>query len=253
MVNTCLLCKETQEDIYMQELVRIACESPESQHINILEIGSWAGGSAISWAEAIVEFNNGQGNVVCVDLWQPYFETSSLNANGGNTIYDSMNKHAESGEIFNLFTHNITCSGYSGIVSPFRGASDNLLPLLRDSFFDIVFIDGDHRYRPATRDILNSVRLVKEGGFLCGDDLEIQIDAVDKIYALKNANKDFICDPNTKEYYHPGVTLAVGQQIGPVSAYEGFWVARKSGNTWKNVFLTGEENRVPSHLDIPYI
>ena len=233
--------------IYMQELVKEVCAANGYREIKILEIGSWAGGSAISWAEAIRKYNNSNGTVVCVDPWVPYFDPSTIGI-ANNTVYEEMYRHAKSGDIYKLFIHNISVSGYSNLICPFRGNSDRLLPLFNKGSFDIVFIDGDHRYGPTIRDLLNTVGLVKNGGCLCGDDLELQIHQIDIINALKFSNKDFIVDPWTQAGFHPGVTLAVGKLIGPVSVYEGFWVVKKELDCWNHVILSANGNQIPHHF-----
>ena len=232
----------------MQELVRLVCSSNNNSEIKILEIGSWAGGSAISWAEAIQKYNNSNGTVVCIDPWVPYFAPSAIGVTN-HPIYEDMHNHLKSGEIFKLFIHNISAAGYSDMICPFRGTSDKLLPLFNKESFDIVFIDGDHRYLPALRDVLNTVDLVKNGGVLCGDDLELQLHQIDAINALKFSDKDYVLDPKTQTHFHPGVSLAVGKLIGQVSVYEGFWLVKKEINQWKFVELAvNSSNEVPYHL-----
>jgi hypothetical protein len=66
---------------------------------------------------------------------------------------------------------------------------------------------------------LNSEVLVKNGGYQCGDDLDLQLHQIDIANALKFSNKDYIVDPKTKSYFHPGVTLAVGKLIGLDSVF----------------------------------
>jgi hypothetical protein len=56
----------------MKALVRAACSSRGQQPFRVLEVGSWAGESAILWSTAIKEFNGGQGLVICLDSWEPY-------------------------------------------------------------------------------------------------------------------------------------------------------------------------------------
>jgi cephalosporin hydroxylase len=38
----------------------------------------------------------------------------------------------------------------------------------------MVFIDGDHAYSSVARDIRDYAPLVVDGGYICGDDLELQ-------------------------------------------------------------------------------
>ncbi|MBV5337266.1 MAG: class I SAM-dependent methyltransferase, partial [Deltaproteobacteria bacterium] len=78
---------------------------------------------------------------------------------------------------------------------PAIGASDDVLPLLSDSTFDIVYIDGAHDFKSVKSDLRNASRLVVEGGVLCGDDLEAQLSQVNPRYAEENAHLDFVCDP----------------------------------------------------------
>src|SRR6185503_20791796 len=73
--------------------------------LEILEIGSWAGASAISWAAALKELGL-QGRVTCVDAWLPYFDLEK--EKGGH--YERMNRAAETGMIYKLFQHNVSCS-----------------------------------------------------------------------------------------------------------------------------------------------
>jgi hypothetical protein len=232
----------------MQELVRVACSSNNHSEIRILEIGSWAGGSSISWAEAIKTYNNSNGTVVCIDPWVPYFDPSTI-GDTNNPVYEEMYNHLKSGDIFKLFMHNISAAGYSDVICPFRGNSDRLLPLFNKESFDIVFIDADHRYGPALRDIFNTEGLVKNGGYLCGDDLELQSHQVDIVNAHSFSTKDFIIDPKTQNYFHPGVTLAVGKLIGHVSVYEGFWLVKKESDRWNLVDLSvNGTHQIPHHL-----
>ena len=54
-----------------------------------------------------------------------------------------------------------------------RGASSSVLPLLKDDSFDLIYIDGDHKYENSKNDIAQAKRLVKKTfGIICGDDLE---------------------------------------------------------------------------------
>ena len=60
--------------VVMQELVRLEASRQGAGPFHILEVGSWAGGSAITWAEALTRHHRADGRVVCVDPWKPYFD-----------------------------------------------------------------------------------------------------------------------------------------------------------------------------------
>lgn len=50
------------------------------------------------------------------------------------------------------------------------GESVDALRLLARKSFALVFIDGDHSYEGCRRDIMESMRMVMRGGWLCGHD-----------------------------------------------------------------------------------
>jgi hypothetical protein len=97
---------------YMQLLVEQECRPGGDRPFNILEVGSWAGGSAITWAAALKKFNNGRGFVICLDKWQQYFQ-SSLRQEPG--LYKEMDDALSSGRIFELFMHNVRTTQYPAV------------------------------------------------------------------------------------------------------------------------------------------
>lgn len=55
-------------------------------------------------------------------------------------------------------------------IVPLVGRSDQILPTLADSAFDMVLVDGDHSYAGARYDMQQALRLVKPGGIIvCHD------------------------------------------------------------------------------------
>ncbi|MBX7144839.1 MAG: class I SAM-dependent methyltransferase [Oligoflexia bacterium] len=239
---------DSRRHIYMQAVVDLQGKLAGDRPLKILEIGSWAGGSAITWGASLKAYHKARGTVVCIDPWRPYFDPGKI---GESPIYEVMAHAAQSGEIYELFLHNIKTTQVDDIVMPFRGESDKVLPLLADNTFDIVFVDGAHTYDAVSKDLKNCARLVSEGGILCGDDLELQLGMADQAHNRENCNKDFIEDPKTKAWYHPGVARAVGEFFGQtsVSVWEGFWAMRRVGDSWKPVELPPvEKYPVPMHL-----
>ena len=92
----------------------------------------------------------------------------------------------------------------------------------------MVFVDGDHSYAAVLTDIRAATALIKDGGLLCGDDLERQIFEIDEVYARTQIESDYIRDPRSGQEYHPGVTLAVERLFGEVSQVAGCWAVRKA-------------------------
>jgi predicted O-methyltransferase YrrM len=240
---------------HMQQLVSYCCSSDPGKPFEVLEIGSWAGGSAITWADAINKFNLGKGKVTCIDPWVSYFEPSealSGLSDDAQMHYQEMTDSLADDKIYKLFLHNIKAAGHDNIVTSLRGMSGNLLPNLESETFNLVFIDGDHRYSSVLSDIRHTLRLVADGGIICGDDLELQLHQIDLENAQKHQDVDYILDPLTNQYFHPGVTLAVAEVFGEVSVWDGFWVVQKRGDQWQKMDLSSlggaDRENFPQHL-----
>jgi len=225
---------------FMRQLVKSEIQlKGGSGNYAILEIGSWAGNSAILWAESIKEFDTVKGLVVCVDPWEPYVTDANVGINVAPVI---MNKALKKNKIYNLFLHNIKATHNDGIVKPYKGFSDQVLPTLREGLFDLGYVDGSHYYTNIMRDLNNTQKLIRDGGILCGDDLELKKNEVDIENAEKSKERDAIIDTRTKREFHPGVCLAVADFFGgEVSCYEGFWAMRKKGNSWERVVIEIDE------------
>ncbi|TKB66558.1 MAG: glycosyltransferase [Nitrospira sp.] len=234
--------------VVMQELVRLEAARQGAAPFHILEVGSWAGGSAITWAEVLTRSHQANGRVVCVDPWRPYFDMAKR---PDAAVYREMSEALAKDTIYDLFLHNIAASGHAHIVLPLRGPSTVMLPALPRNYFDLVFVDGDHSYAAVLADITAAAGLIKDGGILCGDDLERQCSEIDQDYARTQIDSDYIRDPRSGQEYHPGVTLAVGELFGEVSHVVGCWAVRKRGTGWERLDMSKivcSGDRIPSHL-----
>jgi predicted O-methyltransferase YrrM len=94
---------------------------------------------------------------------------------------------------------------------------ENSLDLIsNDKKYDLIFVDGDHVSPVATADIVNSVRMINEGGFIVCDDVYISeaknyikqwtVDSFSIINALSNAkliNYSLILKRTNKPWAHP--------------------------------------------------
>ncbi len=178
--------------------------------------------------------------MVCVDPWTAYIDLSMNN----NLVHRAMAKATRKNVILRLFQHNIRAAGHADIVAAFQGSSGRCLPILKDETFDLIYVDGDHSYEAVLQDLDQAGRLVKSGGIICGDDLELQRDVVDRNTVEAKRNSDFEADQKTGVYFHPGVTLAVWQFFGgKVSCWEGFWAMRKAEKGWEKVDMEGSYTR----------
>ncbi len=245
---------------YMQKLVELECRrkplvvpsadgTPRDDfEYFVLEIGSWAGGSTITFAEAVKKYNGGRGRVVAVDAWRNFHGKDHVEKKSHRVMERALSQ----GKIFNLFLHNVRSAGYEHIVIPCRGWSSTVLPFMRNASMDLIFVDGSHFYKDVMNDLKESSRILKDGGILCGDDLELQAHEVDMLHASRFRDYDSLKDPETKISFHPGVALAVGEFFdGPVSVWKGFWAMRKQGDTWEKITyedLDAGRVTIPLHL-----
>ena len=78
----------------------------------------------------------------------------------------------------------------------------------------------------------------------------MQLSAVDAEHNRRNLDQDFIEDPKTKFWYHPGVCRAVCEYFSvPISSWEGFWAMRKTPQGWEQTELPSAGRfAVPNHL-----
>jgi len=213
--------------------------------VEILEIGSWAGASAISWALALQKLDC-KGRVTCVDPWRPYFDPGKENT----SHYERMTQAAQKGLIFTLFQHNVRSSGLADMIEAKVGKSRQVLPKLRRRGFHVVYLDGSHSLEDVSFDLREAKRLVRTGGIVCGDDLELQLKDLHpaEVEAAARSGQDYVSSSNGRGYYHPGVTLAVAREFGKVSTWDGFWAVRFSGKEWNKVTLDLAKSELPEHV-----
>lgn len=121
-----------------------------------MEVGSWTGCSSFFLASAINSPGMESGTLYCLDTWR------------GNKFWNyDIAAHID---IFANFRGYMTCYGTYGQIVPMVGESALSYEVLKDDCFDIIFIDGDHRYQAAYNDIRQAVKKIKPGGMLMGHD-----------------------------------------------------------------------------------
>jgi predicted O-methyltransferase YrrM len=219
----------------------------------ILEIGSWAGASAITFGIALRELEVSDSKILCVDRWEKYFvpEDSSLHCK-------RMNAAIANGQIQNLFQHNVKVCGLGDIVEVKKGNSREVLPELASASFDLVYIDGSHKKDDVLYDLQQAKRLVRDGGMICGDDLELLKDQIDPDahHVALEKNADFVVDPRTGTRYHPGVTEAIAKTFSGVWQEYGLWCVVRSGDQSSIPNFRSGNLEIPIHVqhavEIPY-
>ncbi len=117
----------------------------------IVEVGTFAGGTAVCWAEAIKDDPGSQ--LICID----------------NDTYSK-------GTYPEITSRNIDNTGLSRVrYALMNGDSKEMLPNFAkrlENMVDIYLVDGDHTYEGAKADINNGFPMLRSGGFMLVHDLD---------------------------------------------------------------------------------
>lgn len=130
------------------------------ENIKIADVGCYTGMSTVLFSK--IAKLSGQGTVHSIDWFKGSENTDLHNAAKWFKLKDI---HAANLAQF-PFTGNVTV-----IDKPSVEAAKDFV----DEYFNVVFIDADHRYKYAKEDILAWLPKVKRGGLICGHDCEVLI------------------------------------------------------------------------------
>eukprot|EP00903_Cladosiphon_okamuranus_P016548 g15266.t1 len=144
-------------DKYLASLVMSAADRP----VNVLEIGSFEGGSALWIAEHLLLHPDSM--LICIDLWT-----------GGADL--EVRTDIDSAGSEDRFRSNMARAPNSERVTAIKGDSllslSSLIAAGGTSTFDAIYVDGAHTMHHVLADALLSFRMLKVGGFLIFDDVK---------------------------------------------------------------------------------
>lgn len=191
-----------------------------AQPADVLEIGSWFGtGSTRVWLATLKPGSS----LTVIDGWKPFITEPDRKSGSGSMSMarmDSVHRYAIGSTLRELFRRESERNDIQ--INLIRADSDKFLPKLNDRLFDLIYVDGSHYYEGVKRDIEQALRLVRPGGTIAGDDLELQ--ATPELIEIARANleKDLYLLPGG-EAFHPGVMLAVHELLGRIESDQGTW------------------------------
>jgi len=222
----------TREEKVVLETLALSAARPTCK---FLEIGSWCGDSTIILGKAAQQYG---GHLFCVDWWK---------GNIGTELVEIASKE----DVFSFFWKRMCSEGFEDIVIPIRGRSEIAAEILKEQAFDLIFIDGDHRYENVSADIQVCLPLVRDSGILCGHDCEGRISDYDVNFLDCGKDVDYC------ETVHCGVVLAVGSIFQQYSLNHGIWSVRAGGQYggWEptNLVFPGiDDRRQPPPPPIAY-
>lgn len=173
--------------------------------IKILEIGCWAGKSTSILANFVKDYPN--SHVWVVD----WFKGSP------GTAIDNLAKEFNIREIFENNMKELGLFKYINIIENHSALASLFF---RDNFFDMIFIDGDHRYFAIKKDLDIWFPKLKKEGIFSGHDCEMKFQKLWEIYfnsndkeSLNLLDKMDLGKIDTYKGVHLGVIKALGKKF----------------------------------------
>jgi len=126
----------------------------DKPNINLLEIGSFEGKSAVWSLENIA--TNLTSSLTCIDTFKGSME--------------DVRQKTDVSYIEETFRHNIEQIGATDRVTVLKGLSRDKLKELPDNNYDFIYIDGSHVASDVLTDAVMAIYLLKLGGIMIFDD-----------------------------------------------------------------------------------
>lgn len=188
--------------------------------IEMLEVGSYEGQSALYFG-TLLEKEFGLARITCIDPWMPYLSQEAKDSEH----CARMDAELESGTVRRRFLENMKLLPNKCAFQSYQGTFPEYVRRQHSiKQFDLIYIDGSHRYNDVLTDLVLAKVFLAPGGMIMGDDLEVQameITIEQAKLVWQHSNDDYW------NGFHPGVTGAVANVFGPVQAHMGAWVWRK--------------------------
>lgn len=151
-----------------------------------IEIGSYAGESTSMFVKS-----GAFKTLYCIDPWQMGYDPKDCCAYS-SIVY---------AEIFFDYKHFM-----NPIIKKVKAHSEEVVDRFEDNSIDFIYIDGDHRYEAAKRDLNNYVPKVKPGGIISGHDYvdpndpHINAKCFERVFGVKKAVDEYFKKPPIKTY-----------------------------------------------------
>src|SRR6185295_18515367 len=104
--------------------------------IRILEIGSYMGASALTWARAVDVLLGTTGHLLCVDPWTNTYMDTAMRQRAHPLEKELVEFLGPSDMAYRAFLRNVATAPASIAVEHRRGLSGAVLPSLPDASFD---------------------------------------------------------------------------------------------------------------------
>jgi hypothetical protein len=152
----------------------------EDKPLVIVEVGSWKGLSTSTMAR-LCKAKNASAKIIAIDTWlgAPEFWTWGKNEDIRGKSLLLQNGYPS---VFYTFTKNMKKLGHDDMIAPLPMASVCAVDILKYYGItpDIVYVDAAHEYESVKQDIQLYFKLVKDNGWIFGDDYSIHWHGVKK-------------------------------------------------------------------------
>jgi hypothetical protein len=161
----------------------------------IVEVGSWLGTGSTQVMIDVVRKRGGR--LHCVDTW------------GGSPGVDNHAKIVANYDVYETFRHNVRAAGGESVVTAHRLTSIEAAESWPEATVDMVFIDADHRFASARKDIAAWLPKLRPGGTMAGHDCECRVTTANRSRLDQGRNLDHISGEPPFPAWHAGVIVAV--------------------------------------------
>tara|TARA_B100000989_G_C19508624_1_gene457770 strand:+ start:848 stop:1603 length:756 start_codon:yes stop_codon:yes gene_type:complete len=187
--------------------------------VDMLEVGTWFGtGSTKLWFHNLPTGSK----ITLIDVWKPFL--SEIDKEGSSLSFQAMDDVPHLALLSTLRQVYEEERKNKIKISLVRADATNFLANFKSGSFDIIYLDGSHYYQDIKADIKIAKNLIRNGGVICGDDLELL--PTEEIYAYASAKKNVDYTQWKDKSFHPGVLLAVYEEFDAVKMDKGFWWAK---------------------------
>lgn len=162
----------------------------KKKNMVVCEIGSWVGMSTTILGGVVKKY---KGKMYAIDKFtkEVGFDKHIIDGKKLKITFDTEK----------LLRATLQRQELNDTVEILKGSSDKFVETIPDNSLDLIFIDGDHRYKQIRRDLNNYWSKVKSKGIMCGHDYN------QKTYDEKHINKDDV------DGIHHGVIKAVNEKF----------------------------------------
>jgi hypothetical protein len=121
-------------------------------------------------------------------------------------------------------------------INPIVANSKTGFEIMKEDFFDIIFIDGDHRYSIVYADILNSTKKIKTGGLLMGHDANGYADDLPPDFLMEHLDKDCA--------FYEGIQYSCGVLKALRDIFATDYSVFNGSTTWHKIITEEDKNRI---------